>query len=1028
MFFKPGKKFVVALIYVVLSLLFAQIPATPTYAAVVCQGEAAYPPDLPDCLDPVVAAEQAAATKAAEDARLAKIAADEAAAAAAARAAQIAAAERAAAEQAAAKAAADKAAADALAEQIRQGNLAAAARAAKEAADKAIADAETARLAKVAAEAAVTARIQAEAAARAEFLAAQQALADAQARIAQEIADAKAESDKQKALALEKKRLADAAAARFAEERIALDRQIAEAEAARIAKENAARASENATTNALEAYLAAGGSLSLREQNLQVTPSNVSIKKQSLLTEPKIQSYLKIKIQESTIFVTAEELSRLRQAYLSAKAKSDADREEANRAIAAKAAADAALAEKKAIADAAAAAFRAAALAKKAADDAAAAAAAEKVRLENEIKVKEAEVLSKQAEIAAAQAEATKKAALLTAANSAATSLASASQTLQSITSDSGNSSSLAAQALAAFQNVAAASNDAADAAVAAAAAAARESAAQAAAIRAREEAQAAAERAARNPSYSGPSVRSLELEAIAAEKAAKEAEQKAKEAKEAEEKALAEKEAAEKAAAQAKAAADKAAAEALAQEKAKRNAARKKIQTEQAKAIEAISKVQEGSKQDAGNVDKSDSDINTAYKKAVADLAKVDKKLALLRDKEEQALAILNKTKQELISVTSNVKAAAKEKDLAIAKVAEANFALEKIENEIKSNKAGQIETDKRIAQAEKLVTESTAKYEKFLAVAKTAIAKAAESKRAAESAYTLWQNSINAPRILSSNLTSGKPTSDDAQTANAQSALSKFKEQYDLAQKQYEENQALADKASADLRLARKAVETAKQNLASRKAFKKSLASAIIKLENDLVSAKKVAKSANEAKAKAVAKYTESENEFALVKSKMNQYELDYQSAQAETKYAYENFSSQTNQVTTLRKLSEFSKSSVENVKDVFNSIQDEANSLRDLKIVDFLNDKSNLSKVALPVLIIGTSLAAVTSVYAVLKRRRKSLKVYEVDPEIENFLENYRKKQERAEKRAAAKKSPAKKSPAKRTVVKKAKVKRR
>ena len=84
MFFKPGKKFVIALTYVVLSLLFAQIPSTPTYAAEVCQGEAAYPPDLPDCLDPVVAAQEAAATKAAEDARLAKIAADEAAAAAAA--------------------------------------------------------------------------------------------------------------------------------------------------------------------------------------------------------------------------------------------------------------------------------------------------------------------------------------------------------------------------------------------------------------------------------------------------------------------------------------------------------------------------------------------------------------------------------------------------------------------------------------------------------------------------------------------------------------------------------------------------------------------------------------------------------------------------------------------------------------------------------------------------------------------------------------------------------------------------------
>jgi hypothetical protein len=186
--------------------------------------------------------------------------------------------------------------------------------------------------------------------------------------------------------------------------------------------------------------------------------------------------------------------------------------------IAAKLAADNALAEKKAIADAAALAFRTAALAKKAADDAATAAAAEKIRLENDIKLREAALLAKQAEKVAADAEVAKKLALLTAANSAAESLASASNTLQSITSDSGDSVSLAAQALAAFQNVSAASNNAAAAAAAVAAAAERESAAQAAAIRSRAEAAAAAERAARNPTYSGSSVSSLELEAAAAE------------------------------------------------------------------------------------------------------------------------------------------------------------------------------------------------------------------------------------------------------------------------------------------------------------------------------------------------------------------------------------------------------------------------------------------------------------------------------------------------------------------------------
>ena len=119
----------IALLAISLTLTFVQTPLTPAVAAV-CQGEAAYPPDLPDCLDPVVEAQQEAAAAAAARAAADKLAADNAAAERAAAAAAVAAADRAAAAQAAAKAAADKAAADALAEQIRQGNLAAAATAA----------------------------------------------------------------------------------------------------------------------------------------------------------------------------------------------------------------------------------------------------------------------------------------------------------------------------------------------------------------------------------------------------------------------------------------------------------------------------------------------------------------------------------------------------------------------------------------------------------------------------------------------------------------------------------------------------------------------------------------------------------------------------------------------------------------------------------------------------------------------------------------------------------------------------------
>ena len=61
---KPRKRFVVVIVYVVLSLLFAQFPNTAISAVPkICEYEAAYPPDLPDCLDPVVAAQVAAAAK-----------------------------------------------------------------------------------------------------------------------------------------------------------------------------------------------------------------------------------------------------------------------------------------------------------------------------------------------------------------------------------------------------------------------------------------------------------------------------------------------------------------------------------------------------------------------------------------------------------------------------------------------------------------------------------------------------------------------------------------------------------------------------------------------------------------------------------------------------------------------------------------------------------------------------------------------------------------------------------------------------
>ncbi len=63
-----------------LSLAFTTLPIANVQAAEVCQGPAAYPPDLPDCLDPVVVAKQQADAKAAADASAAASASAKAAA------------------------------------------------------------------------------------------------------------------------------------------------------------------------------------------------------------------------------------------------------------------------------------------------------------------------------------------------------------------------------------------------------------------------------------------------------------------------------------------------------------------------------------------------------------------------------------------------------------------------------------------------------------------------------------------------------------------------------------------------------------------------------------------------------------------------------------------------------------------------------------------------------------------------------------------------------------------------------------
>ena len=76
-----SRRRIIALTFVLaFSMSLTSLPASIVHAAEICQGPAAYPPDLPDCLDPVVVAKQEADAKAAADASAAASASAKAAA------------------------------------------------------------------------------------------------------------------------------------------------------------------------------------------------------------------------------------------------------------------------------------------------------------------------------------------------------------------------------------------------------------------------------------------------------------------------------------------------------------------------------------------------------------------------------------------------------------------------------------------------------------------------------------------------------------------------------------------------------------------------------------------------------------------------------------------------------------------------------------------------------------------------------------------------------------------------------------
>jgi hypothetical protein len=970
---------------VVLSLPFAQLPVTTAKATTICEYEAAYPPDLPDCLSPVVAAEQAAAaaaTRAAQNAAAERAAAERAAAE---RAAQNAAAERAAAEVARIKAASDKAAADALAEKIRDGKLADAAIEAAAAALEARRVAGLAEDAKRIANEELTRKIDEQAAAQAAIVVAQAALAAAQERIAREIEEANAEANRQREIIREKRASFDASRAALAADRLILNQAIAEAQALRIAKEAEARASASATQNALDAYNAELRSTSLRMADSQISSQSVTIKKQELLTDFLPQSNLKIQSSTTPLFVDAGVLASLLAAYNALKIISDEASAAATVALTAENATTAALTRRVAIAATEQAPFLDAVAARDTAITAATTAALERTTLENAIKAREVEALEADARKVAAEADLARKSAAELVARNAAASIESASVILAGAASDSSNSASLASQAFDLFQNVAVASNAASNAAATAAAAADRASSAAAAVVRAREEAEAAA-LAARTPSSSASiasaqarAAQEAENKAKELERQAQEAARLAEEAKTAEKKATAEKLAAEEAAAKAKAAADRAAAESQTKEEAKRKAARNQIEKDKTTVKKLVEKIKDTAEKTGKSLNKSSEAINLAYESAISEAAKSNKALATLKKQESLALANLNYAKNELLALGNALKKAADNQKVAITEFGNAQYKVVQLQIEIDSTKSQLTSIGSEIKGLEVNYKELSTKYDSLNKVAQSAISAAEASKKNAEIAYKALLQATNSNNLVVKNL-EVELNSDKENfipEANATSALNKIIEAYQNAQKQANKDKVLADRATKDAATAREALLKAKQVFQNKQDERNSLEASLENLTLKLVVAKTELVSASAAKVKAVDSFTKASNKLAAVTDRFREKELLYESAKSNTKFEFENSSSKNNQVLALKKLSDWSKTSVAAAKDVITAIDEEVRNLENSQALDLLNQDISIGFISISIPLFIFTVTAIAAIYAYLARRKRRSK---------------------------------------------------
>jgi hypothetical protein len=138
-------------------------------------------------------------------------------------------------------------------------------------------------------------------------------------------------------------------------------------------------------------------------------------------------------------------------------------------------------------------------------------------------------------------------------------------------------------------------------------------------------------------------------------------------------------------------------------------------------------------------------------------------------------------------------------------------------------------------------------------------------------------------------------------------------------------------------------------------------------------------------------------------------NQSEIDYQRAKFDTKYAFENATSQNNQVVALRKLSEFSKKSVAAAKDAINAIDEEVRNLENSQALDLLNSDIKIAFISTSIPVFIFTVTAVAAIYAYLARRKRRSKFDLGSSEMLAKINEQRLVMEKKPKKASLKRKP-------------------